>query len=175
MTGYEELDAQLRAWLDGDEALAKSAGRHPGGTVGGHWEVDCPCSGPCQDRYLSCQRVEGDIIIYPEGGHDAHQARHIARWDPATVLADIAGKRALLNHVAEWQHEYVDGDTWFSCSQAIGPHDADEIPGSGCADEDRAGEPCDCHLDDRRLAVLRCVAAGYIGRPEFKPEWRIDA
>lgn len=106
---------------------------------------------------------------------DQSAVAYYRRQDPATVLADIAGKRALLDHVAAWPHEYVDGDTWFSCSQAIGPHDADEIPGSGCADENRAGKPCDCHLDDRRLAVLRCVAAGYAAWPEFKDEWRIDA
>lgn len=115
------------------------------------------------------QRIIGDSDTVPTAA-----AGHIVRHDPATVLADIAGKRALLDYIAVWPHEYVDGDTWFSCSQAIGPHDADEVPGSGCADENRAGEPCDCRLDDRRLAVLRCVAAGYAARPEFKDEWRVN-
>lgn len=172
MSEYEDLDTQLRAWLGEDEQLAQWAASTRSGSPGGHWKTGCSCDGECRE-HGDCERVEGDnITIYDEGGHDADQARHIARHDPATVLADIAGKRALLDHVAGWGHELVDGDWWFSCSQAALP-DEDE-PGSGCADEKRKGKPCDCGLDKRRLAVLRCVAAGYMERDGFKAEWRID-
>lgn len=125
-----------------------------------------------EDRSLA-QDAEYAFMYFDTDDDSA--VAYYRRQDPIRVLADIAGKVALLDHVASWPHEYVDGDTWFSCSQATGSHDADEVPGSGCADEKRAGKPCDCGLDGRRIAVLKCVAAGYVERPEFKPAWRIDA
>jgi hypothetical protein len=96
--------------------------------------------------------------------------------DPTRVLAEIAGKLALLDHLAGWPHVLADGDTWFSCSQAESPNVSGDFagPGSGCADDKRKGKPCDCGLDGRRLAVLRCVAAGYVERAAFKDAWRID-
>lgn len=197
MTEHEELDAQLRRWLAEDELWAREASRNDDDPVlegGVHWQwvsgedevieldtatmawVDEDASdislrsrekwptayGPLPQFAIS----RAEEVRIAVGGH-------IIRHDPARVLADIAGKVALLDHVAGWPHEYVDGDTWFSCSQAIGSHDADEVPGSGCADEKRKGQPCDCGLDGRRIAVLRCVAAGYVERPEFKDEWRL--
>jgi Family of unknown function (DUF6221) len=137
MTEYEDLDAQLRAWLDEDQSAAEAG-------ESACWHIDyCDPYGPIfQDRFTS-----------------------------ARMLADIAAKRALLDHVAAWSHELVDGDWWYSCSQAVLPDDNE--PGSGCADEKRAGKPCDCGLDKRRLAVLRCIAAGYVDRAEFRPEWSI--
>lgn len=48
--------------------------------------------------------VEGaDIRIYDEGGHDEHQAAHIARHDPARVLAECAAKRAIVDEATN-QH-----------------------------------------------------------------------
>lgn len=117
------------------------------------------------------ERIIGDSDRIPTAA-----AGHIIRHDPARVLADIAGRRALLDHVAGWPHVLADGDTWFSCSQAESPFVSDDFfggPGSGCADEKRKGKPCDCGLDGRRLAVLRCVAAGYVERAGFKDSWRI--
>lgn len=198
MTEYEGLDAQLRAWLAEDAAIAREASGFTVVGTPGNWTP-----APGGDEWEARESEDGDqevlVALRPGlprppdvmGGYwgqvvagseryddDDPSAmpyfRHIARHDPAAVLADIAGKIALLDHVAAWPHEYVDGDTWFSCSQAINPHDEDEEPGSGCADEKRAGKPCDCHLDDRRIAVLRCVAAGYVDRPGFKDAWRLD-
>lgn len=164
MTDYQELDTQLRAWLADDAAIAQAAAGLQDDPEHGWGFVP-------RDDY---SRGGGTITPHIGSLWEYESVAHVTRFHPAAVLADIAGKRALLDHVAAWPHEYVDGDTWFSCSQAVGPHDPDEVPGSGCADENRAGDPCDCHLDDRRLTVLRCVAAGYVGRPEFKPEWRHD-
>lgn len=171
VTEYEEFDAQLRLWLAEDRSLAEDAARDArpgyGDFDGTDWEAS-----EHGDGIHTGGRV---IMVGAYGSLETGIGEHAARHDPARVLADVAGKVALLDHVASWPHEYVDGDTWFSCSQAIGSHDADEVPGSGCADEKRKGQPCDCGLDARRIAVLKCVAAEYVDRPEFKDEWRIDA
>lgn len=107
---------------------------------------------------------------------DQSAVDYYRRQDPARVLKDIAGKLALLDHVAGWSHVRVE-DSWYSCSQAVGSEWSNDESerGSGCADERRAGKPCDCGLDARRLTVLRCVAAGYVDRPGFKDTWRLDA
>lgn len=162
MSEYEDLDAQLRAWLDEDEAVATK----PWGL---HWRLHGP---PGRLGVSDADMAEPLILDACDDG----TAEYCVHFQPRRVLADIAGKRALLDHVADWPHEYVDGDTWFSCSQAESPNVGDDFagPGSGCADEKRAGKPCDCGLDKRRLAVLRCVAAGYVARDGFKPEWRIE-
>lgn len=114
------------------------------------------------------------FTIYDEGGHDEHQALHIATWDPARVLADLEAKRAILAEVLSWKHDYIDGDTWFSCAQAVSTLDEESAPGSGCADEDRAGGPCDCGLDRRRATILHAMAAPYAEHADHKPSWSVE-
>lgn len=80
----------LTRCLDEDEQVARSAIRAKAPDdewALGQWEVLTDGS-----RYVEGQ----DITIYDEGGHSAEQARHIARHDPRSVLADIAAKRAVL-------------------------------------------------------------------------------
>ena len=84
-----DLIAFLSARRDEDEAVAKHAG-------GREWRTGCTCEGECPG-YPSCERVEGDdITIYNEGGHDAYQAEHIARHDPARLLREVEADRALM-------------------------------------------------------------------------------
>lgn len=105
--------------------------------------------------------------------NDPASAHHMVRHSPARVLADVKAKRVILAEVLSWQHAYIDGDTWLSCAQAVSVFGEDGTPGSGCADEGRAGGPCDCGLDRRRATMLNALAAGYAGRPGFKDEWRL--
>lgn len=105
---------------------------------------------------------------------------HIARWQPTRALADIAAKRELLDTVMAWEHDYHDDDTWFSCSQALLPigqrtDPEDSEPGSGCSDDSRRGQPCDCGLDRRRTAILLPLATIWSDHPAFKPAWRTEA
>jgi len=100
------------------------------------------------------------------------RAEHIARHDPARVLAEVAAKRRVLAEVASWLHDYVAGDTWFSCAQAVEPHEPEATSGSGCSDERRAGEPCDCSLDRRREVLLCALAGPYADHPDFDESWR---
>lgn len=85
-------------------------------------------------------------------------ADHIARHDPASVLRRCAADRALIAEITAWKHAESE-DSWYSCSQA--PAWDDPTPGSGCANDDRAGQPCDCGRDDRVNALLGHIATGY--------------
>ena len=83
----------LRARIDEDEQVA-------GGALGGPW-----IAGFEQERLV-------DTVIYGQSTWPGHlgqvcnvdyshekrgSAEHIARWDPARVLAEVAAKRALLD------------------------------------------------------------------------------
>jgi hypothetical protein len=89
-------------------------------------------------------------------------------------LADIEAKRAIISVVDGWRHRYVDEDPYFSCAQATGSYaDPDDPgPGSGCADEDRAGGKCDCGLDRRKMAVLGPLALPFADRDGYDESWR---
>lgn len=87
--------------------------------------------------------------------------------EPERALAEIALKRKLIAEVAGMRHDYNDGDPWYSCSQAIDPHEDNAEAGSGCIDEERAGKPCDCGRDRRAARLLGIVAAVYSDRPGY--------
>ena len=160
MTEYEELDAKLRAWLDEDQVYAECAARATAGYNGDAaqtwWHYPSHLRWPSPNPHAI----------------DPARADYQEHFSPAAVLADIAGKRALLDQLARWQHEYAE-DSWYSCGLAIEPQEEDAEPGSGCANEANEGR-CTCYLDARRLAVLRCVAAGYASRPEFRTSWSLN-
>jgi hypothetical protein len=89
-------------------------------------------------------RVHGKgIIIYDEGGHDEEQAAHIARWDPARVLAECAAKRAVISNVGP-----------YSCDQAHPQFDV-------------------YHPDGHLSPVLRALAAVYSDHPDYDKDWAL--
>ena len=189
MSEYEELDDRLRTWLAEDEMWAREASRFsaenspergwvvpeqiPGGmhwrwAYGENWDAFTPdvsispilneVPEPDEWHHVTLTSVEtwewrlesGGVSLMPEriiGDSDrvpTAAAGHIQRHDPAAVLADIAGKRALLDALAE----------------NVKCHDSDDR-GYAAA------------MDAWELALTH-LAAGYVGRPEFKAEWRID-
>lgn len=74
--------------IEADEAVARAAMK-PRRADDGRWSVG--------DHPMDERRIEGiGIEIYDEGGHDEHQAAHIARHDPARVLRECAAKRAIV-------------------------------------------------------------------------------
>jgi hypothetical protein len=94
MTGVEIMEFYA-ARLDEDESTAGHAGGH-------EWHTGCTCEGGVCRGYPACEQVEGDdITIYNEGGHDADQAAHIARHDPARVLREVEAGRELLTRYRE--------------------------------------------------------------------------
>lgn len=101
-----DLAEFLTARLDEDQAGAEAAQ----GDGTGRWHVDA-WPGDVDRR-----RIEGEtpdeFTIYDEGGHDEHQAAHIARHDPARVLADVAAVRAILAQVADLRHAGTLSEDW---------------------------------------------------------------
>lgn len=84
----DELIAFLRARLDEDEEAALGAK----GSTSGRWTQN---DGPPED-----------IVLYDKSGKlTVGQALHIARHDPARVLAEIEAKRDLLRLI-EGSHDY---------------------------------------------------------------------
>lgn len=90
------------------------------------------------------------------------------------LIADIASKRAILAEVTAWRHVYNDEDQWHSCSQAEATWGDDRSPGSGCADDERRGQPCDCGVDRRRAVILSALAAPFDQHPDFDPAWSLQ-
>lgn len=152
----------LTARLDEDQAAAEAAGATRSGKIAS-WRVDCDCPGihvnDCYER-----RVEGDnITIYDEGGHDEDQARHIARWDPARVLAEVAAKRRIVelhtsgsyrtyhcdngDHIQEWQ-----------CERAKEPYTEHRY----------------CEVCSHECVELPLLAAPYADHPDYDTAWRVE-
>jgi Family of unknown function (DUF6221) len=143
----------LTAGFGEEESFARAASTTGSGAVGGHWATGCVCDGECRDR-PECERVVGDNIrIYPEGGHDADQARHIAYWDPARVLAEVAAKRRILARHSRYDF----------------PPDPDDGPGAFSWTPSCEG----CHQPWPCRELLDLVSA-YSGRAGFRPEWSLD-
>jgi hypothetical protein len=83
----------LLARIAEDETVANQA-RDDGD---GRWSTGSHPSDEC--------RIEGDnMIVYDEGGHTEAQASHIARHDPARVLAECEAKRRIVE-----SHAYDEG------------------------------------------------------------------
>lgn len=78
---------------------------------------------------------------------------HIARHDPARVLADCAAKRAIVD-LAFHREAVVDGE-WGCC------HSADEIRRGLCPEQ-----------DPKHVSELRVLAAVYADHPDYRDEWR---
>lgn len=141
------------------------------------------CEQPCEEaakcaagQCWDC-RVDGSdgMIIYDEGGHDAADAAHIARYDPAWALADIGVKRKLLAEHARaawfenaaprfWKGMTADQKTTAlakaSCARCH------SVIGDAREDEDR------CALFDYPCPTVRLLASEFAGHPDYREEWR---
>jgi hypothetical protein len=104
VTGVDELIAFVRTCLDDDEATAAIISS--GGYMAQTWHAGPDGPGHVGVLLFAEDRVIGDppeaVERYDEpfaiviGGRAEH--RHIARWDPARVLAEVEAKRAILAH-----------------------------------------------------------------------------
>lgn len=94
-----DLVAFLRERLDADGQIARAAA----GTGTGRWTQNS------DDLYGHTGRVEdehGEAVVYDEGAPTEDEAKHIARWDPARVLADIEAKRNLLRAAVSARNDH---------------------------------------------------------------------
>ncbi|MFD3333498.1 DUF6221 family protein [Streptomyces sp. NPDC058700] len=147
----DDLIAFLRARLDDDAAIARAAA-----------EV-CGCHEPAGRWAFDDDENDGRIVIvddpHPEmkrkverrwnGSYDGlFAARHIARHDPARVLAEVDAKRRIVDECAYWIDK-------------INKSATDKYPYPNLAER---GEVV--------LPVLCLLALPYSGHPEFDDAWR---
>lgn len=125
------MTAELVGWLlvqlDDDERKARDA---PG--AGGCWRLDS------KSKVLT---VDGDEDAFAGHGYTLGAAEHIARWDPARVLAEVDAKRRIIA----------------ACEQAI--------KSQGIYGEDGQEQLADDVL--RQIAVPYADRSGY--RQEWRP------
>lgn len=104
----------LRARLDEDEAAAKAAdlGAHRGAAShGGHWyaRVSPYDTLPGQaERWFVEDGFEEAVArrVDAEAGDARGQAQHIARWDPARALAEVAARRAIVDYAQTCEQQW---------------------------------------------------------------------
>lgn len=96
----------LAARYDEEEAAAKAACDRDSGKwlMGRKWNVY-----RAEDITPFDDDETNQLVVY---GNMESQSRHIARWDPARVLADIASKRVLLAYLAHVAEVILDNNLW---------------------------------------------------------------
>ena len=143
------------ARLAEDEATAQAAG-------GVTWVLRSHPS-----EHVIIRDVGGSTVVWDEGEPSDEEAAHIVRHDPASTLRESATMRELIATILKEAHEYIPGDEFYSCSQAVDPYSDDKEPGSGCTDDDRRGDPCDCGRDLRVERLLRIIATRWREHPGY--------
>jgi hypothetical protein len=131
-----DLVAFLNARLDEDEQIAQAT-CCPDWTDEGWKVLD---SNAALDEGLVAQTVQFQT-----------DADHIARWDPARVLADVQAKRAILDDIVD----EVDGLARRVDSEW------------GIGDYDPTGDAAD--------RLVRLLALPYRDHADYRPEWAPDA
>lgn len=141
-----ELITWLRAQLDEDERVACEA-------TNGPWAA----MRQRPDRAVYCVQAAGALNGIPAMAISHREdAEHIARHDPARVLAEVAAKRALIER----------GDTLFcECDQGDSPP-AD--PETGWTVE------LPHHFDCTAYRIAQVLAQPYAGREGWRDEWRVE-
>lgn len=158
MTTVGDLTAFLHAALDDDEQVAREAldagrsARWASGAEGSVLGVE-----PGSEMH-----VRGAVLSIDSIGP------HIARWDPARVLAEIDAKRRLIElHVPE-PSGYVNG------VYQMAPEPAGEPFCSHCANLCHSSSGIMCHNPDAPwpCPTVRLLALPYADHPGYRKEWR---
>ena len=145
-----DLVAFLRRMLDADEQAARDA------SAGPWWAEDTSPRRWSEERDAEVASSQGRVALLDHDRNGALNAEHVARWDPARVLAEVEAKREIM---AEAFHHAATIDSEWGCC-----HDAEEIEQGMCPDQ-RPDE----------LALLRLLARPYVGHPGYRPEWASGA
>lgn len=100
-----------------------------------------------EDERVACEAAPDPSLRWTDDSADAPPAgwnplTHIARWDPARVLAEVDAKRRLLN-------VYLEADNYYRDHRAA---PAGELHGLWTA--------------------IQLIAAAYAGHPGYREEWR---
>jgi hypothetical protein len=137
-----DLPEFLSARLDMDEATARAA-------TPGPWHE-------YRDPLGFCVEADGRGRVARFGDRRDHEdepnATHIARWDPARVLAEVKAKRAIMA-------EHTNG--------------GESRPGKYFCTECGSGEPYE-YPTQWPCATLRLLAAPYADHRDYDPAWSVD-
>lgn len=128
----DDLVQFLRARLDEDEPAARAATPGPWAVDGGSVYVGHPIN---------------EVVDYSES------ADHIARHDPARVLAEVDAKRRLVAQVLRYEAK-IDGE-WGCC------HSGDQIAAGQCEE-----------TNPNEIEALQLLALPYATHPDYREEWR---
>lgn len=152
----DDIVAYLRAALDRDEETARAAkpgpwrwddphfNGEPRPAGCGEWGHDGPdLIAANDDNVVTSWGYDADCVVVARA-----DAVHIARWDPARVLAEVQAKRLILDvHEPTGSDLFADGIRW--CAT--------------CPRDD--GWPC---------GTVRTLAQPYADHPDFDPAWRMQ-
>jgi hypothetical protein len=143
----------LRARLDDEEATARAAAAdHALDWRPGSFE-----------SWVFGVRSRKPIATGPQNlGLGVATAAHIARWDPARVLAEVAARRVILNAHGR-DHE---------CISLTGRGKSSVVDGQPW--ELWELEPNGDEYDEHWCFVLRALAVPFAAHPDFRDEWRIE-
>lgn len=150
----EDLVTWLRACLDDDERVAREVSEK---APYDEWDA----AGAQGEDDAALSNWEVIRIARPYNRPDARSvAEHIARWDPARVLADIEAKRRILDAFETWQREDLEAREDYQAWALGEPHR--DGPYRRTVSE-AAGEGL-------KLAI-RALAQPFAGRPGWREEW----
>lgn len=165
----DDLASYLLARYDEEAEVARKAG-------GGQWSLWVETDPEAFDYGRSAWVHRGSeqelppagsgVTLHPEWSHPAGsveptEGRHIARWDPARVLAEVAAKKRIVE-----LHSPMCGDSTpyrgkglAYCTTCTDWPNADPYEGGPMVDY-----PC---------PTLRFLAQPYADRDDFRQEWRV--
>lgn len=148
----DDLIAFLRARLDEDEQTAQS---------GDEWTVNNPrnlVAGPTRDEKAKYHLVA--VVV------EDNERAHIARHDPARVLAEVEAKRRILR-IHNTPAVVSPKLAALGLREGEAPEDDRSCMGCGL---DEMDEPITA--DVNQCPILRALALPYADHPDYQEQWR---
>jgi hypothetical protein len=137
----DDLTTFLRARLDEDEQTARAAAEE----LGADWYYD--------DGFVLARREGDQVVTGSQDFLERERGEHIARHDPARVLADVEAKRQIIE-----QHK---------------PATVSYLPSRerGCVTCSTA-QTWDAQANEANCQTLCLLALPYADHPDYRDEWR---
>lgn len=121
----------------------EEAARFCAAGVGARWHI-------VESGQTMIEDETGSEVIHYDGARNQSDVDHIARHDPARVLAECAALRRIAEIHAPTFEDFKSGRRWY-CTEC---------------DPDLVGSP------DEGCPTLRSLAAIWAGHESYDPEWR---
>jgi hypothetical protein len=146
----DEIVEFIKTQLDEDEAAVKTMGVERHGRWWASQRIDGSFDPEGTTVYFDVRRSDGLGYMHlgTPGMLSGPTAAHIARHDPAAVLADVAAKRAVI-------------ELYETAKTALEASAGTVLAGAAKLNLRAYGN------------AVRALAAAYANRPGFKPEWRL--